>query len=328
VVTIQALPAVASITGNQQVCLNGNTSLSNATAGGIWVSDNSAVANVNSVGLVTGSALGTASIQYKVTGTNGCESTVARSVTVNPLPVVAAITGVNAICVNTRISFANTTIGGAWTSSNTSVASINASTGEITGIAAGTATIRYTVTNSSGCNTVVTKDIQVNALPLLTASASAPSVSKGRDVLLTASGTGNFAWTPIQNISNVTAATTTARVTEKTAYTVTLTNALGCVSTASVTVDAIEDLYVEPTIVFTPNGDGINDKFVIKNLDQYPNNRLQIFDRTGKVLYEQNDYANNWDGRVNGQLLTKDTYLYILTIKGQIVKKGTVTLVR
>jgi gliding motility-associated-like protein len=147
-------------------------------------------------------------------------------------------------------------------------------------------------------------------------------------VVLTATGTGNFAWTPIQNISNVNAASTTARVTEKTTYTVTLTNALGCVNTASVTVDAIEDLYVEPTIVFTPNGDGINDKFVIKNLDQYPNNRLQIFDRTGKVLFEQNDYANNWDGRVNGQLLTKDTYLFILTIKGQIVRKGTVTLVR
>ena len=40
--------------------------------------------------------------------------------------------------------------------------------------------------------------------------------------------------------------------------------------------------------VITPNGDGINDRFVIKNLDQYPNNKLQVFDRTGKILYETN----------------------------------------
>jgi len=67
---------------------------------------------------------------------------------------------------------------------------------------------------------------------------------------------------------------------------------------------------------------------VIKNLDQYPNNKLQVFDRTGKILYEKNNYTNDWDGTVGGKLLTKDTYFYVLTVKGQIVKRGTITLVR
>jgi gliding motility-associated-like protein len=327
-VTIQPLPVLAALTGNQQICLNGTTTLSSSNAGGIWSSDNSPVAKVSNTGLVSGLALGSANIQYTLTGTNGCSTTTTRTVTVNPLPVVVAITGSNAVCVNAKTSFATLTSNGVWSSLNTSIATVNASTGEVTGIAAGTTTIRYTVTNNSGCSTIVSKDIQVNPLPLVTANASATTVSKGRDITLTATGTGTFAWTPIQNISNVNAASTLTRVTEKTTYTVILTSALGCLNTASVTVDVVEDLYVEPTIVFTPNGDGFNDKFVIKNLDQYPNNRLQVFDRTGKVLFEQNNYANNWDGTVNGKLLTKDTYLYILTIKGQIVKKGTVTLVR
>jgi len=246
------------------------------------------------------------------------------------LPVVPAITGVTSLCVNGTTQLSNTTTGGVWSTATNSVATIN-STGLVTGVAAGTVTVSYVVTNTNACQKSVNTTVTVATSPTVTASANPTTVSKGLNTQLNAASTGSIAsysWTPSVNVANPASAATTARVTDNTTYKITVTNSSGCSASDSVKVTAIEDLYIEATNVFTPNGDGINDKFVIKNLDQYPNNKLQVFDRTGKVLYQQDNYANNWDGYVNGKLLTKDTYLYILSIKGQIVKRGTITLVR
>lgn len=66
---------------------------------------------------------------------------------------------------------------------------------------------------------------------------------------------------------------------------------------------------------FTPNNDGVNDMFVIRDLNN--NAELIIFDRSGKIVYENTDYQNNWDGRdINGNLLPTDTYWYVLIPKG------------
>lgn len=51
--------------------------------------------------------------------------------------------------------------------------------------------------------------------------------------------------------------------------------------------------------VFTPNGDGVNDYFTIKNLHKYPKNRVQIFDRWGVLVYDVKNYQNNWTGIPN-----------------------------
>jgi gliding motility-associated-like protein len=147
-------------------------------------------------------------------------------------------------------------------------------------------------------------------------------------VVLSATGVGSFAWTPATNLLNPDKATTVARVLDNTTYTVTLTNASGCSSTASVLVEATDNMNFEAAYVFTPNGDGINDKFVIKNIEAYPDNKLMVYDRLGKPIYEASGYANNWDGKVNGFTLAKDTYFYVLSVKGQVVKRGAITLVR
>ncbi|MFN7015104.1 MAG: gliding motility-associated C-terminal domain-containing protein, partial [Bacteroidia bacterium] len=129
------------------------------------------------------------------------------------------------------------------------------------------------------------------------------------------------------NLANQNNAVTTARVTANTTYTVQLTDINGCINNASVSVNAIEDLAVEVPLAFSPNGDGINDRFIIRNLDQYPQNTLQVFDRTGKVIYRRENYNNDWNGMVNGKMITRDTYFYILTIKYKVVKKGAITVV-
>lgn len=66
---------------------------------------------------------------------------------------------------------------------------------------------------------------------------------------------------------------------------------------------------------FSPNGDGINDVFVIKGL--ISQSQLWVFDRTGKKCYQSDNYLNNWEGRDSeGNVLQSDTYWYILVIPG------------
>lgn len=88
------------------------------------------------------------------------------------------------------------------------------------------------------------------------------------------------------------------------------------------------EVLVKPVNVFTPNGDGINDLLRFDLLEIFSGNKLQVYNRWGKLVYESNDYQNDWDG---GDL--KDgTYFYILDIDDpsgtQDIFKGTITILR
>jgi len=63
--------------------------------------------------------------------------------------------------------------------------------------------------------------------------------------------------------------------------------------------------------VFTPNGDGVNDRFEIRGLELYPENRLVIFNRWGNEVYSAKTYTNNWDGAD----LREGTYYYIFELR-------------
>ena len=81
--------------------------------------------------------------------------------------------------------------------------------------------------------------------------------------------------------------------------------------------------------VITPNGDGYNDKFIVKNIDYYPNNTLKIFDKAGRILYTKHTYANDWDGTINGSPLNEGTYYYIIDLgKGIGTFKGFINIIR
>ena len=70
---------------------------------------------------------------------------------------------------------------------------------------------------------------------------------------------------------------------------------------------------------FSPNGDGVNDVYVIEGLEYYPDNSFQVFNRWGTQVLERSPYNNNWDGRSEAQLnwgdeLPEGTYYYILDL--------------
>jgi gliding motility-associated-like protein len=65
--------------------------------------------------------------------------------------------------------------------------------------------------------------------------------------------------------------------------------------------------------IISPNGDGINDEWIIRNLQDFPNAKLSIFNRTGGLLYTTSDYKNDWKGVHNGDDLPSGTYYYVLS---------------
>ncbi|MCX6205181.1 MAG: gliding motility-associated C-terminal domain-containing protein, partial [Bacteroidetes bacterium] len=274
-----------------------------------------------------------AATDYLVTAMNTYGSTsFIFNITVNPAPLITVpvitATGSTTFCAGGSVLLTSTVSQKyQWYLDNVAI-STNGTSQTYKATATGIYKVETTGVNPLDKAQSNTISVIVNPLPAVTATASSNSVSRGKTITLSATGLGSFAWSPIDNISFPYSKSTDARVLAKTDYTVTLTDMNGCINTSTVTVDAVEDFYVEPALVFTPNGDGINDRFVIKNLDQYPLNKLQIFDRMGKKIYEKENYSNDWRGTIGNTIITKDTYYYILSVKGQIVKKGAITVVR
>lgn len=167
--TFNIVVTANNISGLAEVCVGSQITVSNGVMGGTWSSSNTNAAIDATTGVVTGIAAGTANITYSV-GT-GCTAT--TNVTVNGLPAVSSISGATSVCMGTTTTLANTTSGGLWSSSDPSVATIDFSTGDYTGVAAGTSAISYTVTNAQGCINAASTVISVDPVYAVIASAGA-----------------------------------------------------------------------------------------------------------------------------------------------------------
>ncbi len=221
-------PLPAAISGSFSVCEGATTTLANATTGGTWSSSNTAVATVvSTTGVVTGVGSGSANISYTITA-SGCS--VIQAVTVNASPAV--ITGPTSLCTGSTTTLSTTPTSGTWTSSNTSVASVDASTGEVTAIAGGSVNITYTA--PGGCYRIHTMTI-VSLPGSITGSLL---LCMGNTSTLSSSTTGGT-WSS-SNTSVATIGSTSGFVTAAGTgvSTISYTTGSGCSSTAVVTVNA------------------------------------------------------------------------------------------
>ena len=81
--------------------------------------------------------------------------------------------------------------------------------------------------------------------------------------------------------------------------------------------------------VLTPNGDGKNDYWVIKDIALYPQNNVTVFDKGGRVVYYKQGYNSDWDGTLNGRPLAEGTYYYVIDLGFKQRKfKGFISIVR
>ncbi|MBN4072900.1 gliding motility-associated C-terminal domain-containing protein [Crocinitomix catalasitica] len=82
----------------------------------------------------------------------------------------------------------------------------------------------------------------------------------------------------------------------------------------------VHDIFIPQAV--TPNGDGKNDYFEIKGIENYINT-VQIFNRWGQLIYETSDYQNDWGATdQSGKILNEDTYYYTISIENQKRYKG------
>lgn len=194
----------------------------------------------------------------------------------------------------------------------------------------GTTTTNYTLTiTSPNCpNKVSYVTVTVNPLPVVTASGAA-TIEEGQSTPLTVTGASTYGWYPATGLSTTTGSLTNAEPLETTTYTVFGIDQNGCMDWDTVTVTVIPNDQIVIYNTFSPNNDGVNDFFYIGNIGKYPSSRLEVFTRTGQLVYAKTAYDNSWDGTNYGDRLPETTYFYTLDLgDGSPAYYGHVTIVR
>ncbi len=94
------------------------------------------------------------------------------------------------------------------------------------------------------------------------------------------------------------------------------------------TLFKVIDNEVKMSSFFTPNGDGNNDRWEIPALVLYPESKVYIFDRTGKLLVEYSGDSPGWDGMISNIPASAGDYWYVIQITKEDFRKGHFTLIK
>ncbi len=185
----------------------------------------------------------------------------------------------------------------------------------------------YTVVDA--CNDTIRDSIVVNQPTKLQDSvvvtnASDLNTADGSAILIASGGTGtyNYDWSN----GNISADNLNLQVGT---YYYTITDANNCTVSDSVVIDANEyDVVIYNT--FTPNGDGVNDVWNIKNINYFPKATVKIYSQWGNQVFSSEEgYPKAWDGTNNGKELPAGTYYYIIKLDENTPdKSGYVTIVK
>lgn len=104
------------------------------------------------------------------------------------------------------------------------------------------------------------------------------------------------------------------------------TNAAGCDNLVTLNLIINNSCLFMPNL-FTPNGDGIHDIWLIDGLDLYPDVLVQVFNRWGQLLFESKGYSDPWDGTYNGNALPIGAYYYMINLNNNTEPlNGTITI--
>ena len=190
--------------------------------------------------------------------------------------------------------------------------------------------IRYTFTGTNGCSNFKEQVLDVFATPGINAGPD-KFVLEGGQVALTPALNANvpvtYQWTPPTGLNNATSASPLASPTSDITYTLTVTSSQGCKASDAVFVKVLKAPAV-PNI-FSPNGDGVHDRWIIQYLESYPGCTIDIVNRYGQPVFHSVGYTTPWDGKVNGKDVPVGTYYYVIDPKnGRSKMAGYVDIIR
>jgi gliding motility-associated-like protein len=188
-------------------------------------------------------------------------------------------------------------------------------------------TYTVTVTDSNGTRVDSVK-VDLYSSPAVDAGPDV-TINEGERAELQGSGAVTYYWYPSATLNYAGSPNPDAEPVITTTYYVMGIDGNGCVGYDSVRVTVIDGdrLYFYNT--FTPNSDGDNDTWYIGNIFKYPDNKLWIYNRYGKLVFIAAPYLNNWDGRNFGEDVASGTYYYILDPgNGDPLVTGNVTIIR
>lgn len=189
----------------------------------------------------------------------------------------------------------------------------------------------YATTTGNGSCVAVMDEIIVNLAPV-------PQVDVGKDLYIFENTpytfnpqiTGNvqsYLWTPATFLNNASLRNPVFRGNADQNLTLRVVSTNGCVATDEVFVTVLKPFPIPN--VFSPNGDGVHDTWVIPELDKYPNAVVSVFDRYGRRIFFTEGYKRPWDGTHNGKSVAVATYYYIIEpklIPG--IFSGSVTIIK
>ncbi|BAV04036.1 gliding motility-associated C-terminal domain-containing protein [Filimonas lacunae] len=281
-------------------------------------------------------AAGDYAVGLKVTSAYGCsDSTGKQFAAFYNKPVAAFTVSEQAFCQGRSVRFTSIS-----TAENSTVSKWSWLFGDNTSSSLANAVKKYNdtghyvvqlkVTSAAGCvSDVVSQTLTVYRQPVIDAGPSF-EVNEGTTVtfspVVNDSVRVSFQWQPAALLNNATLLRPSYLVTDDVSFVLTATGMEGgCTAEDSLTVKVLRPVIIPN--VFTPNGDGINDVWDIKNLASYPHCTVSIFNRYGQLLYATTGYGTPWNGLVKGERLPVGTYYYVIDLKnGSGKKTGSLTI--
>lgn len=194
--------------------------------------------------------------------------------------------------------------------------STGATTSSILVTTAGTYSV--TVTNSNGCEAVKTFIVSASSAPIITSVIVNDFSGNSNSIVVNVSGSGDYEYS-IDGVNYQDAPIFTNLAIGQ--YIVTVQDKNGCGPN-----DKQQITVLDYPRFFTPNGDGNNDRWVIRNLS--PKASLVIFDRYGKTLYGFRGNQSGWNGKVENIEQLSDDYWFVLTLENNRIIKGHFALKR
>ena len=178
-------------------------------------------------------------------------------------------------------------------------------------------------------------DVQVTVLqsPIVVAHKSNDINCSELTSQLSAAGASVYSWTPAEGLNDPNSANPVAAISTTTHFIVQGTSVNGCYAFDSVTV-VVTKTGEKPFSVpnaFTPNNDGVNDCFGIRNWGNVILQDFSIYNRWGQRVFETKNPSDCWDGTFQGRKQDAGNFVYLIKASsfcGDIIRKGTLLLIR